>query len=186
MASSSVLPCAVCQGGRQHACGQSTPCGVHTNSMYTCQLVFMFFTILWRLFLPIPILFLLTPVVHILLVLLLLALVIAFLVSFVHNGAKRGVQLELAFKCVKGGGHCHNHLVIWGLGSPESLHLEPVVRVLGRGLEGLMGDGCELAIKVILVLTADVHIEVVAGDHKVSLKKDANEVVNGCTLGNQL
>ncbi len=51
-----------------------------------------------------------------------------------------------------------------------------------------MGDGCELAItiKVVLVLTVDVCFEVVAGDYKVSLKKDANGVVNGCTQSNQL
>ena len=49
-----------------------------------------------------------------------------------------------------------------------------------------MGDGCELAIEVILVLMADVCLEVVAGDHKVSLKKDANGVINSCAPGNQL
>ncbi len=47
-----------------------------------------------------------------------------------------------------------------------------------------MGDGGEFAIEVILVLMADVCFEVVAGDHKVSLKKDANGVVNGCAPGN--
>jgi hypothetical protein len=30
------------------------------------------------------------------------------------------------------------------------------------------------------MLMADVRLEVVARDHKVSLKKDANGVVNGC------
>jgi hypothetical protein len=49
-----------------------------------------------------------------------------------------------------------------------------------------MGDGSEFAVKVILVLMADVHLEVVAGDHKVSLKKDADRVVNRYTPGNQL
>ncbi len=49
-----------------------------------------------------------------------------------------------------------------------------------------MGDGCELVIEVILMLMEDVRLEVVAGDHKVSLKKDANGFVNGCAPGNQL
>ncbi len=146
----------------------------------------MFFTILWQIFLPSLILFLLTSVERILLVLLLLALVVALLVSFVHNEAELGVQFELPFKRVKDGGHCNNLFVVWGLGSPESLCLEPVVLAAGGGHEGLVGDDCELAIKVILVLTADVCLEVVAGDHKVSLKKDADGVINVCTPGNQL
>ncbi len=49
-----------------------------------------------------------------------------------------------------------------------------------------MGDGRELAIKVVLMLPTDVGLEVVAGDHQVSLKEDANGVVNSCTPGNQL
>ncbi len=57
---------------------------------------------------------------------------------------------------------------------------------LGGDHEGLVGDGCELAVKIILMLKADLRFEVVAGDHKVSLKKDANVVVNGCGPGNQL
>ncbi len=101
------------------------------------NLFLMFFTILWRLFLPSLVLFLLTPDEHIVLVLLLLALVVSLPVSFVHNGAELGVQLELAFKRVKGGCHHHNLLVVWGLGSQESLCLEPVVLVLGGGHEGV-------------------------------------------------
>ncbi len=57
---------------------------------------------------------------------------------------------------------------------------------LGGGHDGLVGDECELAIKVILMLMADVHLKVVAGDHKVSLTKDADGLVNGCAPGNQL
>ncbi len=49
-----------------------------------------------------------------------------------------------------------------------------------------MGNGRGLAIKVVLVLPMDVGLEVMAGDHKVSLDKDANRVVNSCTPGNQL
>jgi hypothetical protein len=106
------------------------------------NLFFMFFAVLWRLFLPSLILFLLTSVGCILLVLLLLALVVTLLVSFICNGAELGVQLELTFKHIKGGGHCHNLLVVCGFGSPESLYLEPVILALDRGHEGLIGDGC--------------------------------------------
>jgi hypothetical protein len=150
------------------------------------NLFLMFFTVLWWLFLPSLILFLLTLVRCILLVFLLLALVVALLVSSVCNGAELRVQLELALEHVEGSGHCHNLLVVWGLGLAESFCLEPVKFALGGGHEGLVGDGDEFAIKVILMLMADVRFEVVAGDHKVSLKKDANGVVNGCTPGNQL
>jgi hypothetical protein len=47
-------------------------------------------------------------------------------------------------------------------------------------------DGCELANKVVLVLPTDVGLEVVAGEHKVSLKEDDDGVANSCALGNQL
>ncbi len=47
-----------------------------------------------------------------------------------------------------------------------------------------MGDGGKFVIKVILVLMADVHLEVVAGNYKVSLKKDVDGVINGCAPGN--
>jgi hypothetical protein len=47
-----------------------------------------------------------------------------------------------------------------------------------------MGDGSKFTIEVILVLMADVRFEVVAGNNKVSLKKDANRVINGRTPGN--
>jgi hypothetical protein len=120
------------------------------------------------------------PAVHAFLILLLLGLIVPLFVSFVYNGAELGLKLELTFERIENGGHCHNLLTIWGLGSPESLHLEPVILALGGGHEGLMGDGCAHAIKVILMLMAEVRLEVVAGANKVSLKEDANEVVNGC------
>ncbi len=49
-----------------------------------------------------------------------------------------------------------------------------------------MDDGCELAIKVVLMLPMDVGLEVVAGDQKVGLEENANGVVNGFAPGNQL
>jgi hypothetical protein len=126
------------------------------------------------------------PVVRVLLVLLPLGLVVALLVSFICNGAELGVQLELALKHIDGGGHCHNLLIVLGFGSPDSLCLEQVKLVLGGCHKGLVGDGRELAIKVVLLLLIDVGPEVVAGDHKVSPKEDANGVVNSCAPGNQL
>jgi hypothetical protein len=79
-------------------------------------------TVLQRLFLPGFILLLFLAVVSILLVLLLVLLVALFL-SFICNSAEFGVQLELAFECIKGGGHHNNLLVVWGFGSPESFGL---------------------------------------------------------------
>jgi hypothetical protein len=125
-----------------------SPCHVVLTQMVNillANLFFMFFTVLWWLILPSFILFLLTSVERILLVLLLLALVGVLLIIFIHNGAQLGVQLELAFNCIKGSSHCQNLLAVWELGSPESLCLEPVILALGGGHEGLVGDGCELA-----------------------------------------
>jgi hypothetical protein len=49
-----------------------------------------------------------------------------------------------------------------------------------------MSDGGELTVKVILMLLADVQLEVVAWNHEVSIKQNANGVINGHTPGNQL
>ncbi len=51
---------------------------------------------------------------------------------------------------------------------------------------GLVSDGDEFTVKVILMLLVNVQIEVVAENQKVSFKQDANWVVDGCTPGNQL
>jgi hypothetical protein len=45
-----------------------------------------------------------------------------------------------------------------------------------------MGDGGKFAIEVILVLVANIRLEIVAWDHKVGIKQDANGVINGCPL----
>ncbi len=82
----------------------------------------MLLTVLWWLFLSSFILLLFPLVVSILLVLLLVLLVALFL-YFIRNSAEFGVQLELAFEHVKGGGHHNNLLVVWGFGSPESFGL---------------------------------------------------------------
>jgi hypothetical protein len=148
------------------------------------DLFLVLFTILLGLFHPSLILLLFTPVRCILLVLLLLVLVVALFLSFVCNCTELGVQLQLALERAEGGSHCHNLFVIWGFCPPGPFCFKPVKLALCRGHEGLMGEGGKFAIKVILVLMADVHLEVVAGNHKVSFEKDADGVVNGCALDN--
>jgi hypothetical protein len=129
----------------------------------------MLFTVLWQLILPSLILLLFTMVRRIFLVFLLLVLVVTLFISFICHGTKLGVQLEMALNCVEGGGHRHNLFILWGFGSPESLRFKSVKLAICRVHEGLMGDGGKIAFEVILVLTADVGLEVVAGNHKISL-----------------
>jgi hypothetical protein len=112
-------------------------------------------TILWWLFLPGFILLLFLVVESILLVLLLVLLVALFL-SFICNSAEFGVQLELAFERVKGGGHCNNLLVVWGFGSSESFGLQPVELELCQCHEGFVSDGGKFTAEVILVPLAAV------------------------------
>jgi hypothetical protein len=126
-------------------------------------------TILQWLFLPGFILLLFPLVVCILLVLLLVPLVALFL-SFSHNSAEFGVQLELAFERIKRSGHPNNLLNVWGFCPPEYLGFQPVKLVLCRCHKGLVGDVGKFTIKVILMLTANVHFEVVAEDNKVSFE----------------
>ncbi len=49
-----------------------------------------------------------------------------------------------------------------------------------------MGDVGKFTIEVILMLTANLRFEVVAGYNKVSFEKDADGVVDGRASGNQL
>jgi hypothetical protein len=74
---------------------------------------FALLTILWQLSFPGFILLLFPSVVCIRFVLLLVPLVALFL-SFICNSAEFGVQLELAFECIKGSSHCNNLFVVWG------------------------------------------------------------------------
>jgi hypothetical protein len=121
-------------------------------------------TVLWRLFLPGFILLLFPMVVCILLVLLLVPIVAHFL-FLICNSTEFGVQLELAFKRIKGGGHRNNLLVVWEFRPPESLGFQPVKLALCRCHKGLVGDVGKFTIEVILVLMANVCFEFVAGDN---------------------
>ena len=49
-----------------------------------------------------------------------------------------------------------------------------------------MSDSGEFTVKVILVLLANVRLEVVAWNHKVSFEQDTNGVVDSCAPGDQL
>ncbi len=49
-----------------------------------------------------------------------------------------------------------------------------------------MSDSGEFTVKVILMLLANVRLEVEAWNHKVSLKQDANGVVGSWAPSNQL
>jgi hypothetical protein len=145
------------------------PCGVTPVVSVLAHFFLALLTILWWLFLPGFILLLFLLVVSVLLVLLLVLLVALFL-SLIHNSAEFGVQLELALERVKGSGHCNNLLVIWGFCPLESLGFQPVKLALCQCYKGLVGDVGKFTIKVILVLTANVSFEVVAGDNKVSFE----------------
>jgi hypothetical protein len=45
-----------------------------------------------------------------------------------------------------------------------------------------MGDGGKFAIEVILVLAANIRLEIIARDPNVGIKQDADGVINGCPL----
>ncbi len=49
-----------------------------------------------------------------------------------------------------------------------------------------MSDSGEFTVKVILMLLANVRLEVVAWNHKVSFEQDTNGVIDGRAPSNQL
>ncbi len=89
------------------------------------MLLFVLLPILRWNFLPSFVLFLLDLVTLVFLVLILLTLF--FLVSLFHHSRKLGRQFLLPLKFIDGGSHCHNFVVIDGLGSPRTLALQVVV-----------------------------------------------------------
>ncbi len=95
------------------------------------DLLLLYFTVLWRLFLPRLILVLFTSMECVLLVFLLLALVAALFVPIVCNCNELGIQLELVLENLEDGGHCHNFLIIEGFGFPHPFCFEPVKLALG-------------------------------------------------------
>ncbi len=49
-----------------------------------------------------------------------------------------------------------------------------------------MGDSSELPIKPVIMVAADVLLEVVAGDDTVGIKQESYRIINGGTAGQQL
>jgi hypothetical protein len=49
-----------------------------------------------------------------------------------------------------------------------------------------MGDSSELPIKLVIMVVADVHLEVVAGDGTVGIKQEPYRIVNSDAKGQQL
>jgi hypothetical protein len=76
-------------------------------------------------------------------------------------------------------------LVVRGFGTPLPLHLKVIILAHGRDHEDLVGRG-EGAVEIILMLAADVLLEVVAGHLSIGIKENANGVVNGGATGGQL
>ncbi len=56
----------------------------------------------------------------------------------------------------------------------------------GKGHEGFVGHSSELSIKPIIMVAADVFLEVVAGDNTIGIKQEPNRIVNGGAVGQQL
>ncbi len=56
----------------------------------------------------------------------------------------------------------------------------------GKGHEGLVGHSSELPVKPIIMVAADVLLEVLAGDDTVGIKQEPNRIVNSGAAGQQL
>ncbi len=147
---------------------------------------FVLFTVLWRLFFHTSSFFCSRQLCMFFLFFFLLALLLPFLFPLFAMVLRLGSSLSWPLSGLRAAVIVTIFLLSGDLAPPDSLSLEPVKLVLGGGHKGLVGDGHELSIEVVLVLPTDIGLEVVAGDHKVSLEEDANGVINGCAPGNQL
>jgi hypothetical protein len=82
--------------------------------------------------------------------------------------------------------HGNNLLVVRRFGAPLPLLPEPIILAQSRGHEGFVSEIDELAVKVVVVVVPNVHLEVVAGDDVIGFKKEPNRVIDAGTAGNQL
>ncbi len=103
----------------------------------------------------------------------------------ISNVSELLVKLEVTLERVECGRHGHNLLIVRGFGAPLPLHLKVIILAQGRGHEDLVGRG-EGAVKIILMLAADVLLEDLAGHLSVSIEENANGVFNGGATGSQL
>ncbi len=118
-------------------------------------------------------------------VLIALVLLVPGLLVIVEGIFKMLVHLEMPFESIELGGHGNNLLVVWGFGTPLSLLPEPIILVHGGGHQ-LMSEIDELAIKVVIVVAPDAHLEVVSGDNMIGIKEEPNRIVDIGTRGKQL
>jgi hypothetical protein len=128
------------------------------------------FTILGWYLLPLLILLLLGLVPVLLLVLLLGVALFLALASLFQGIPKLLVGLEMALESLDFSGHCHDLLVVKGFGTPNSLHLKPVVLTRGRGHQALVSEASKSSVKVVFILATNVLLEVGAGDDVVGLE----------------
>ncbi len=143
--------------------------------------------VLGRELLPGLVLLLLHTVRGVLLVpcfLTLLGLAITILLA--TSSGKLGGKLELPLQAIDGGGHGNDLVIIRRCGSPSAFRTEVIELGLHHSHEGLVGQGCEFPVKVVLVHPVDVTLEMVAWDNLIGREEDPNWVVNGCTTSNNL
>jgi hypothetical protein len=112
---------------------------------------------------------------------------LSFALAFsLDNISELVIKLEMSLESIECSQHGHNLLVTRGFGSPSSLSLKIDALAGGKGHEGLVSHSSEPPIKPIIMVVADVLIEVVAGDDTVGTKQEPNRIVNGGTAGQQL
>jgi hypothetical protein len=101
------------------------------------------------------------------------------------NISKLFVELEISLESIERSQHGHNLLIIRRFGSPRPLSLEVVPLASGKCHEGLMGHSSEFPVEPVVMVAADVLLEVVAGDNKVSIEQEPNKVINSGAAGQQ-
>jgi hypothetical protein len=167
------------------------PCHVMLALMVSelAHLLALFVSVLGGHLLPCSVLLLLGLVPSILFVLCFLiptvslSLVLAFPL---YNVSELFVELEMSLEGIECSQHGHNLLVVRGFGSPHPLCLEVVPLAGGKGHKGLVGHSCEFLVKPVIMVEADVLLEVVARDDKICIKQEPNRVIKGGAVVQQL
>ncbi len=112
-----------------------------------------------------------------------LSLALAFALD---NISKLVLKLEMFHESIECSQHGNNVLIIRGFGSPSSLSLEVVTLVVGKGHKCIVGHSKELPVKPVIMVVADVLLEVVTWDDKIGIKQEPNRIFKGGAASQQL
>jgi hypothetical protein len=91
-----------------------------------------------------------------------------------HQQRQAGGKLELPLQAIDGRGHGNDLVITRRSGSPSAFCTKVIELGLCHSHKGLVGEGCEFPVEVVLVHPVDLTLEMVARDNLIGQEEDPN------------